>query len=144
MINRVMYRVLKRDGRTVDFDVSKIVEAISKAAISREQEKIDDEILSILERMAGDDMEAFQDFLTFLQLEYLSERKRELKYWRQLKNRQIREMIKKAWARRNEGSGRSNTSAVSDLMLLTIPTPPTAVAANRSLWQRGMACGAAI
>ena len=42
---------------------------------------------------------------------------------------------------RNMGAGRSNTSAVSDKMLLTIPTPPTAEAAIRSLGQRGMACG---
>ena len=32
-------------------------------------------------------------------------------------------------------------SAVSDKMLLTIPTPPTAEAVIRSLGQRGMTCG---
>ena len=108
-----MYQVVKRDGRIVDFDISKISAAIQKA----------------FEAVHAIDRE-------------IKERRRELKSYCKREVQKLNARLRNAWIARNRGAGRSNTSAVSDKMLLTIPTPPTAEAANRSLWQRGMADGA--
>ena len=56
---------------------------------------------------------------------------------------EISEQLHQLWMNRNRGVNRSNTSNVSDKMLMTMPVPPTAEAANRSLWQRGILSGAA-
>lgn len=69
----------------------------------------------------------------------LKERRREAKYNCKGLVQKLNAVLRQVWLARNTGAGRSSTSAVSDKMLLTIPTPPTAEAANRSLWQRGMA-----
>ncbi len=128
-----MYQVVKRDGRIVDFDISKISAAIQKAfeavhAIDREIDALDYLDLS---------PEEYEEIK-----QSLKERRRELKSYCKREVQKLNARLRNAWIARNRGAGRSNTSAVSDKMLLTIPTPPTAEAANRSLWQRGMADGA--
>lgn len=128
-----MYQVVKRDGRIVDFDISKISAAIQKAfeavhAIDREIDALDYRDLS---------PEEYEEIK-----QSLKERRRELKSYCKCEVQKLNARLRNAWIARNRGAGRSNTSAVSDKMLLTIPTPPTAEAANRSLWQRGMADGA--
>ena len=128
-----MYQVVKRDGRIVDFDISKISAAIQKAfeavhAIDREIDALDYRDLS---------PEEYEEIK-----QSLKERRRELKSYCKREVLKLNARLRNAWIARNRGAGRSNTSAVSDKMLLTIPTPPTAEAANRSLWQRGMADGA--
>ena len=128
-----MYQVVKRDGRIVDFDISKISAAIQKAfeavhAIDREIDALDYRDLS---------PEEYEEIK-----QILKERRRELKSYCKREVQKLNARLRNAWIARNRGAGRSNTSAVSDKMLLTIPTPPTAEAANRSLWQRGMADGA--
>ena len=132
MIDRV-YQVVKRDGCVVSFDLSKISEAISKAVeVCME---IDHEIDAL-------------DFMGLSEEEYgqacveLEERRREAKRNCKSLVQKLNAVLRQVWLARNTGAGRSSTSAVSDKMLLTIPTPPTAEAANRSLWQRGMADGA--
>lgn len=130
--NRV--KIIKRNGETICFDVSKIVAAIEKAMGSIEV--IDQQMEELLDRLLSDEeyKAAYQD---------LAERKRVLQnYCRHMRHR-ISQHFRQLWMKRNSGAGRSNTSAVSDMMLLTIPTPPTAEAAIRSLMQRGMADGAA-
>ena len=128
-----MYQVIKRDGRIVDFDIAKISAAIQKAFEAVHQ--IDDEIDAL-------------DFLDLSPEEYeetkriLKERRRELKSNCKREVQRLHAVLRQVWQNRNKGAGRGNTSAVSDKMLLTIPTPPTAEAAIRSLWQRGMADGA--
>ena len=128
-----MYQVVKRDGRIVDFDISKISAAIQKAfeavhAIDREIDALDYRNLS---------PEEYEEIK-----QSLKERRRELKSYCKREVQKLNAKLRNAWIARNRGAGRSNTSAVSDKMLMTIPTPPTAEAANRSLWQRGMADGA--
>ena len=128
-----MYQVVKRDGRIVDFDISKISAAIQKAfeavhAIDREIDALDYRDLS---------PEEYEEIK-----QSLKERRRELKSYCKREVQKLNARLRNAWIARNRGAGRSNTSAASDKMLLTIPTPPTAEAANRSLWQRGMADGA--
>ena len=128
-----MYQVVKRDGHIVDFDISKISAAIQKAfeavhAIDREIDALDYRDLS---------PEEYEEIK-----QSLKERRRELKSYCKREVQKLNARLRNAWIARNRGAGRSNTSAVSDKMLLTIPTPPTAEAANRSLWQRGMADGA--
>ena len=70
--------------------------------------------------------------------ERLERKREELRKIRKQKTESVTAMIKTAWQNRNRSVGRSSTSAVSDKMLLSIPTPPTAVAANRSLWRGGV------
>ena len=131
VITRV-YQVIKRDGRIVSFDISKIAAAIEKAFEAVHD--IDDEIDAI-SRSALDEMEKE------LRICDLEERRKAAK--RECKSlvQSLNSILRFAWLKRNAGAGRSDTSAVSDKMLLTIPTPPTAEAAIRSLWQRGMLNG---
>lgn len=131
VIDRV-YQVVKRDGCIVAFDIAKISAAITKAFEATME--IDHEIDAL-------------DFMGLSEEEYeqarveLEERRREAK--RNCKGlvQKLNAVLRQVWLARNMGAGRSNTSAVSDIMLLTIPTPPTAEAAICSLGQRGMACG---
>ena len=131
VITRV-YQVIKRDGRIVSFDISKIAIAIEKAFEAVHD--IDDEIDAI-SRSALDEMEKE------IRISNLEERRKAAK--RECKSlvQSLNSILRFAWLKRNAGAGRSDTSAVSDKMLLTIPTPPTAEAAIRSLWQRGMLNG---
>ena len=131
MIDRV-YQVVKRDGCIVSFDISKITAAIMKAF--KATMEIDNEIDAL-------------DFMGLSEEEYeqarveLEERRREAN--RNCKGlvQKLNAVLRQVWLARNMGAGRSNTFAVSDKMLLTIPTPPTAETAIRSLGQRGKACG---
>ena len=131
MITRV-YQVIKRDSRIVSFDISKIAIAIEKAFEAVHD--IDDEIDAI-SRSVLDEMEKE------IRISNLEERRKAAK--RECKSlvQSLNSILRFAWLKRNAGAGRSDTSAVSDKMLLTIPTPPTAEAAIRSLWQRGMLNG---
>lgn len=131
VITRV-YQVIKRDGRIVGFDISKIAIAIEKAFEAVHD--IDDEIDAI-SRSVLDEMEKE------IRISNLEERRKAAK--RECKSlvQSLNSILRFAWLKRNAGAGRSDTSAVSDKMLLTIPTPPTAEAAIRSLWQRGMLNG---
>ena len=132
MIDRV-YQVVKRDGCIVSFDLSKISAAIMKAFEATME--IDHEIDAL-------------DFMGLSEDEYeqarveLEERRREAKRYCKGLVQKLNAVLRQVWLARNTGAGRSSTSAVSDKMLLTIPTPPTAEAAIRSLWQSGMADGA--
>lgn len=129
-----MYSVVKRDGKLISFDISKIAAAIAKAFEA--EREIDQEIDALDFRVMSP--EEYEQYRTELE-----ERKREISRYRNTLVLDMNGLINVLWRRRNAGAGRSKTSAVSDKMLLTIPTPPTAEAANRSLWQRGMACGMA-
>ena len=128
-----MYQVVKRDGCIVSFDLSKISAATTKAVEAVME--IDHEIDTL-------------DFMGLSEEEYeqarveLEERRREAKRYCKGLVQKLNAVLRQVWLARNTGAGRSSTSAVSDKMLLTIPTPPTAEAAIRSLWQRGMADGA--
>ena len=133
-----LYQIVKRDGKVVDFDLHKISKAIMKACEA--EREVDSEIDRILALLCGDtdiDVSYYQDVLYELE-----ERRRAIRESRKAMTQAIHSILRSAWMKRNRGASRSNTSAVSDMMLLTIPTPPTAEAANRSLWQRGMADGA--
>ena len=127
-----MYQVIKRDDRIVSFDISKIAIAIEKAFEAVHD--IDDEIDAI-SRSVLDEMEKE------IRISNLEERRKAAK--RECKSlvQSLNSILRFAWLKRNAGAGRSDTSAVSDKMLLTIPTPPTAEAAICSLWQRGMLNG---
>ena len=131
VITRV-YQVIKRDSRIVSFDISKIAIAIEKAYEAVHD--IDDEIDAISQSVL-DEMEKE------IRISNLEERRKAAK--RECKSlvQSLNSILRFAWLKRNAGAGRSDTSAVSDKMLLTIPTPPTAEAAIRSLWQRGMLNG---
>ena len=153
-------RIIKRNGASCDFDVSKIVDAVSKACIRRETKKVekkihevelfsgvgwDDEDFDLNERidilaeiisriLDGDYQERVQEKIDLqLELERLENQRKQLQFLRRLKTAQVSLMIRTAWMNRNHTAGRSNTGAVTDPMLLSIPTPPTSEAANRSL-----------
>ena len=149
-----------RNGASCDFDVSRIVAAISKACIRSETKKVekkihevelfsgvgwDDEDFDLNERidilaeiisriLDADYQERFQDNIDLqLELERLENQREQLRILRRLKTARVSLMIRTAWMNRNHTAGRSNTGAVTDPMLLSIPTPPTSEAANRSL-----------
>ena len=153
-------RIIKRNGASCDFDVSKTVDAVSKACIRRETKKVekkihevelfsgvgwDDEDFDLNERidilaeiisriLDADYQERFQDNIDLqLELERLKNQREQLRILRRLKTARVSLMIRTAWMNRNHTAGRSNTGAVTDPMLLSIPTPPTSEAANCSL-----------
>ena len=149
-----------RNGASCGFDVSRIVAAISKACIRNETKKVEkkihevelfsgvdgfDELLDIKEDieifaqildriLSADYQERVQENIDLqLELERLENQRKQLQFLRRLKTAQVSQMIRTAWMNRNHTAGRSNTGAVTDPMLLSIPTPPTSEAANRSL-----------
>lgn len=153
-------RITKKDGTSVSFDISKIVDAVSKAWIRQEEKKVEEDT-RIVELFAGvggveGDPELYQQLLDSildrilngyntedyyclqLELERLDEQRKQLRALRRLKTERVSQMIRTAWMNRNNTVGRSNTGAVTDPMLLSIPTPPTSEAANRSLGCGGM------
>lgn len=129
-------RIVKRNGAVMAFDISKIKEAISKAEITEMEQRI---IFRIEKSMCAvgyaGDFEAFASAYLDLQ-----NKKCRIRFLRRMKNERIRVLLKLIWMRRNSGVGRSSTSNVSDQLLLTIPTHPTAETVKRSLWQRGITC----
>lgn len=158
-------RIVKRDGNECVFDISKIVDAICKASIRQEAERVKKEIdaidfltdcffadvdecseeydhyLHMLASALNDEFDPTDLALYYqlqLQRERLEERRRELRALHKMKAARVSEMIGVAWMNRNYAAGRSNTSAVADPMLLSIPTPPTSEAANCSLSCGGM------
>lgn len=73
----------------------------------------------------------------FSYCEELLKRRKELRALRKMKTERVSEMIRVAWKNRNSNVGRSNTGSVTDPMLLSIPTPPTSMAAISSLESGG-------
>ena len=123
-----MQEVVKKKGNVVSFDIAKQVEAMKKCLLQDYRDDLKKYIKEKEEHLQKLDYEAL-----LLQLA-------QFKYMCRLKNRQISEKVRALWMKRNDGAGRSNTSSVSDRMLLTIPTPPTAVAAISSLGCGGVLC----
>ena len=152
-------RIIKRNGASCAFDVYKIVDAVSKACIRRETKKVEKKIheVELFSGVGGfnelldiEEIEIFAQILDRildanyqervqenidlqLELERLENQRKQLQFLRRLKTAQVSLMIRTAWMNRNHTAGRSNTGAVTDPMLLSIPTPPTSEAANRSL-----------
>ncbi len=121
------------------FDISKIVEVISGISIKKEIESIEKEIVRILKNDSFNNNE--DDFCRYLmneRINILLEKKKEYRFYRILKNEQIRKVLRNLWMNRNANMCRSNTSSVSDPMINTIPTPPTAAAVKFSCGQRGI------
>ena len=131
-------KVIKRNGAEVDFDISRIVAAISKACIADMEREVDDEIYQVIRYVNHAYQYISHDRWLFQDLEKLKERKRQIRRLRKIKTEQIHAMIRNAWLSRNTSTCRSRTSAVSDLSLQTIPTPPTAAVANRTLRRGGV------
>jgi len=121
------------------FDISKIIEVISGISINKEIESIEKEIVRILKNDSFNNNEdAFCRYLMNERINILLERKKEYRFYRRLKNEQIRKVLRNLWMNRNANMCRSNTSSVSDPMINTIPTPPTAAAVKFSCGQRGI------
>lgn len=133
MIHTV-YRMLKRDGCAVSFELSKIIEAINEAY--QDERRIEHEIEEFMQCNPEADAKA----LYYAILESMRARRKQAKRRRTKLVSIYNYVIKNLWFKRNAYAGRSNTSAVSDMMLLTIPTPPTAVAAICSLRRGGVIC----
>ena len=114
------------------------VENIRKAIMKATQEEMEiDKIIDGL-YLGGLDAEDTERIAAELEA-----RKQRIIKFRIYLERQIVVIFRAVWRRRTAFAGRGSTSAVSDKMLLTVPTPPTAETANCSLWQRGMTCEAA-
>ncbi len=140
-------KYVDRKGNLVDSDIAKICDAICKAYEATRN--INQKIKAVKNEVHNIPYE--EDYVEIL-LEYeniirdLKKRKKAIwRYRCYLVNKvnKLSAIFRKAWLARNHKAGRSNTSSVSDMMLMTIPTPPTAEAAICRLKQRGMACGMA-
>ncbi len=133
----MLFRHNDHEGNLIDFDIAKISEAIREAFDAERDidREIRDFAKSILEGQKEVD---YQNSLLALE-----EKRRELRRYRKQLTRALNSIIRRLWLKRNAGAGRSKTSSVSEMLLMTVPTPPTAEAAICSLWQRGMACGMA-
>lgn len=132
-----MYKVVKRGGRCVDFDIRFLSQAIAKIAEA--------------ERAAAEEAAQISDLLLEAAEAELYEQDEKLLYevrQRQCKLRnehktcvmRLNALLHRTWLQRNTYTGRSRCAAVSDKLLLTIPTPPTAVAADCSLQRGGVMC----
>ena len=75
--------------------------------------------------------EVYSDYVELLK------HREELRALRKMKTERVSEMIRAAWKNRDSNVGRSNTGSVTDPMLLSLPTPPTSVAAISSLKSGG-------
>ena len=156
-------RIIKRNGDSYPFDVTRLVDAVSKAVILRETRKVEKEyqsvkllideigedgngeqcehIRQIVEDILNEELLELEKIFRVstdyyrlqLELERLENQRKQLQFLRRLKTARVSQMIRTAWMNRNYTAGRSNTGAVTDPMLLSIPTPPTSEAANRSL-----------
>ena len=141
MIKEV-YQKVKRDGMLVELiGLSKLSDAISKAFIDSMAREIHPDVLEML-------MDEMEDLPMVERTKEIIAKKKLRKMYASIrllwkaKVQEIGKKLRALWMNRNNHASRGSTSAVSDMMLLTIPTPPTAEAANRSLWQRGIISGA--
>lgn len=92
-----------------------------------------EEPITLEDLMVLDDLRQLTcQYRNVLELELLEKRRQELRTLRKIKTERVSAIIKIAWLRRNLSVGRSSTSSVNDPMLLSIPTPPTLMAANCS------------
>lgn len=137
-----VYQAIKRDGTVKELaGLSIISEAISKAFIDGMARELHPDILEML-------MDEMDDQpMTKRQKEIIAKKKLRkmcapIRWLWRTKAEGISEKLRILWMNRNKSVLRGNASAVSDMMLLTMPTPPTAQTASRSLWQRGNIVGA--
>jgi len=137
-----VYQVVKRDGKVTEFEISKISQAISKAFIDAMALEFCPEVLEMLnlsiedlDNLTRDEEIAIKKTLR-KKVEYIR------LVWR-AKAAEISQQLRQLWMNRNKGVNRSNTTAISDMTLMTMPVPPTAATANCSLRQRGILSGAA-
>lgn len=131
----------RSSDKTLYFDIAKIADAIRKTYEATRD--LDQEIEELKERIYVflgnfDSERLLAEFEG--ELRRLQETQRKMSLYSKALLIKLNRLIRLQWLERNSGAGRGNTSSVSDKMLLTIPTPPTAVAAVCSLLQRGMAC----
>ena len=132
-----MYKVVKRDGETICFDLSKIVAAIETAFEA--ENALDQLIEEIQSRVIQGDTDAEYE-RTIADLE---QKRNLIKSYRKAQQGLYKRVLRIIWANRNKGAGRSNTGSVSDLMLQTMPTPPTSGTVQYSLQKWRTAYGAA-
>lgn len=136
-----MYQVVKRDGKVVEFEISKISEAISKAFIDKMAREIHPGVLELLNLSVED----WDDLTREEEIAIKKTLRKKVEYIRLMwkaKTADISQQLRQLWMNRNKGANRSNTTSVTDMMLMTMPVPPTATTANCSLWQRGILSGA--
>lgn len=126
------------------FDLRAIAAAVSKASLHDAEDEINQRI-DILDCVYGYSTTCsdavYQEVCNRVLLEYqrLLSAREGLKLLLRIKNQQIRAMIKEAWSSRDRTTGRCSTNTVADLMLMSIPTPPTFKTAKCSF-----GCGGAI
>lgn len=136
-----MYWVIGGGEQTLEFAIGPIVKAISKAFIDNMARELHPDVLEMLMDEMDDEpiTKRAKEVIAKKKLRKMCASIRRL--WRE-KTKDASEEFRALWMKRNRNASRGNTSAVTDMMLLTVPTPPTAEAANRSLWQRGIISGA--
>lgn len=136
-----MYQVVKRDGKVVEFEISKISKAISKAFIDTMAREVHPDVQELLNLSVED----WDDLTREEEIAIKKTLRKKVEYIRLMwkaKAADISQQLRQLWMNRNKGANRSNTPSVTDMMLMTMPVPPTATIANCSLWQRGILSGA--
>ena len=136
-----VYQVVKRDGKVTEFEISEISKTISKAFIDVMAREIYPDVLDLLNLSVED----WDDLTHEEEIAIKKILRKKVEYIRLMwkaKAAEISQQLRQLWMNRNKGANRSNTAAVTDMMLMTMPVPPTAATANCSLWQRGILSGA--
>lgn len=127
-------KIVNRNGIETIFDIDKIVEAVSKAIIRDAEERVDEDI-ALLELFYGageiEESNVYYGVCNYILREYrkLKAIKQCLRALHKAKTERISAIIRVFWMNRNKSAGRSSTDTVTDQMLLSMPTPPTSVAA---------------
>lgn len=130
---KLVYKMIREEDNTLFFAIGHIVEAISKTYIDSLERGIHPEAL--------DEMD--DEPMTKRAKEVIAKKKLRkmcvlIRWLWRAKAKEISEKLRILWMNRNNSVSRGNTSAVSDMMLLIMPIPPTAETANCSLLQRGI------
>lgn len=133
---------MKRDGKVTEFEISKISKAISKAFVGMMVQEFHPGVLeSLMDEM--DDLPLLERTKEIIAKKKLRKMDLFIRLIWKAKAAEISQQLRQLWMNRNKGVNRSNTTAVTDMMLMIMPIPPTAATANCSLRQRGILSGAA-
>lgn len=118
-----------------DNSIESAIHVLCKAVMVDLEESMKESYEQYLEHIAALEESDYLRNVCLMQLrrERLEKRRKELRELRKLKTARVSALLKAAWLNRNSSVGRSSTSAVTDLMLISLPVPPTSVTANCSL-----------
>ncbi len=130
----LIMRIAAYDSLQLLRSVSKVLLRSIDVQLQKEADDLQAMVDRLNERAANGFIDEFDNPYELEQLiKELSEQQKQIRRLRKMKTEQVSSLLRVLWFQRNAGISRSRTSALSDLMLTTMPTPPTFATANSSL-----------